>query len=340
MDGREHFREIMEGKSRQSGFWHGKAHDDSVPGLDAYFGCHGDDELGRLLGDTVYWCHPGEHRVWKHPEGKPMFDVLGGKPRASLNQAGVFADATVADVERFDWPDPRYLDFSGSLAAIDRALADGMAVLSGMWSSFFHEAMDFFGMENYFMNLHTDPEVVEAVTGRLCDFYLQANQRFYDLAGDRIDALFFGNDFGSQLDMLMSPECFDRFVMPYFRKLTDQAKARGYRVVLHSCGSIWRVIPRLIDAGVDMLHPIQAKAANMEAARLSKEHGRHILFMGGLDTQEIMPFGTPRQVRDEVRRLRETFGPNFILSPSHECILPIVPPENVEAMAQAAHEPL
>lgn len=340
MHGKEHFAKILGHRSTRSAFWHGRAHHDSMPALDAYFGCQGDYELGRRLGDTLYWCYPNDHSVWHHPEGRPIFDVLGGGKRKSLNQDGVFANATLSDVDAFEWPDPKYLDFTGTLSAMDRGIADGMGILSGMWSPFFHDVTEFFGMEQYFLNLYSDPELVEAVTARVCAFYLEANARLFRLAGDRIDAFFFGNDFGSQLDMLISPACFDRFVMPYFRKLTDQAKAHGYSVVLHSCGSIWRVIPQLIEAGVEVLHPIQARAVNMDAVRLAKEYNGKIVFMGGLDTQELMPFGTAQQVRDEVRRLRDLFGPNYILSPSHECILPIVPPQNVEAMAEAALAPL
>lgn len=338
MNGKQHFQQIMQHQSTRAGFWHGKAHEDSLPALDAYFGCQGDEALGRLLGDTLFWCHPGEYGAWQPPDGRPMMDVTGGAKKERHGQAGVFAEAGLAQVRDFPWPQAKHLDFTQAMARIDAAVADGLAVLSGMWSSFFHDVMDFFGMEAYFVRMYEDPEVVEAVTERVCAFYMEANERFFDQAGDRMDAFFFGNDFGSQLDMLISPACFDRFVMPYFQQFTDQAKARGYRVVLHSCGSIWRVIPRLIASGVDVLHPIQARATGMEANELAAQYDGQIVFMGGLDTQEIMPFGTPAQVKDEVYRLREIFGPNFILSPSHECILPVVPPENVEAMAQAARE--
>jgi len=336
MDNRSRFRQILSRSSQKSGFWHGNARSDSLPGLNAYFGTDGDYALGKKLGDTVCWVMGDS--AWNHPDGAPMWDVLGGRARESLSQNGVFAGASLRDIEAFPWPDVKYLDFSGVLKCIDRAIADDMAVLSGMWCPFFHVAADFFGMENYFVCMHENPALVEAVTERVCDFYLRANELLFDLAGDRIDAFFFGNDFGCQLDMLISPGSFDRFVMPYFVKFTEQAKRRGYYVALHSCGSIRRVIPRFIDAGVDILHPIQARAAGMGAEELSKEYNGKIVFMGGLDTQEIMPFGSPRQVKDEVRRLRELFGPNYILSPSHECILPIVPPENVEAMAEAAAE--
>jgi uroporphyrinogen decarboxylase len=193
-------------------------------------------------------------------------------------------------------------------------------------------------MENYFIKMNNDPAVVDAVTRHVVDFYLAANEKLFNLAGKKIDAFFFGNDFGSQLDLLISPELFDRFVMPYFREFTDQAHRHAYKAVLHSCGSIDRVIPRLIDAGVEILHPIQAMAKNMDAESLARKYKGKIVFMGGVDTQRILPFGTPEDVRAEVRRLKYLFGPNYIVSPSHESILPNVSPENITAMAEAAVE--
>jgi uroporphyrinogen decarboxylase len=281
---------------------------------------------------------PEKFHVWTRTD-VPMFDVLGGKKRTSLGEDGVFAETEdIAEVEAFHWPDPKYIDFTETLEEIDRTIAAGQAVLSGTWSCFYHNACDFFGMENYFIKMHTDPEIVDAVTRHIVDFYLEINERLFNAAGNKIDAFFFGNDFGSQLDLLISPEHFDRFVMPYFREFTDQAHRHGYNVVLHSCGAIDRVIPRLIDAGVEVLHPIQAMAKNMDAESLAKKYNGKIVFLGGLDTQRLLPFGTPDDVRKEVRRLKDLFGPNFIVSPSHESILPNVSPENIAAMAETAGE--
>jgi len=109
-------------------------------------------------------------------------------------------------------------------------------------------------------------------------------------------------------------------------------------VILHSCGSIYRVIERLIEAGVDCLHPLQARASNMDAETLAREFKGRVAFLGGIDAQDIMPYGTPDEVRAEVHRVRDLLEPSLIVSPSHEAILPDVPPENVEALAQAAHE--
>lgn len=339
MNGRQRFLDIINRRSDHCGFWHGNPNPASINYLYSAFQVKDDFELGIRLGDCCRWIPPHEHGAWKHPEGKKLFDALDGAPRISLGQPGIFAECEdVREIERHAWPDVRYLDFTETIAEINRTAEAGQAVLSGMWSNFFHMTYDYFGIENYFIKLYTDPAVVEAVTEHVVEFFLQANEILFRECGDKIDTYFFGNDFGSQLDLLISPEHFDRFIMPAFRKFTDQAHRHGLKVLLHSCGSIDRVIPRLIDAGVDALHPIQAKAANMDAASLARKYNGDIVFIGGVDTQELLPFGTPAQVRDEVYRLRELFGPNFVVSPSHESILPGVSAENILAMAEAAAE--
>ncbi|MDR2516088.1 MAG: uroporphyrinogen decarboxylase family protein [Spirochaetaceae bacterium] len=338
MTGKERFNAIAARRSDVSGFWHGDPNPASIEKLYGYFGVKDDLELGLKLGSHCRWVMPEKCRVWQNPD-YPMFDASGGKERAALDAPGVFAETEdIAEVEAFHWPKVKYIDFTGTLEEIDRTIAAGQAVLSGSWSAFYHNACDFFGMENYFAKMHTDPAVVDAVTRHIADFYLEINEILFSQAGNKIDAFFFGNDFGSQLDTLISPAHFDRFVMPYFREFTAQAHRHGYRVVLHSCGSIDRVIPRLIDAGVEVLHPIQAMAKNMDAESLARKYNGKIVFMGGVDTQRLLPFGAPEEIRAEVRRLRALFGTNYIVSPSHESILPDVPPENIAALAEAALE--
>ncbi len=278
-------------------------------------------------------------RAGSQPDGRPMFDVLGGRTRTSLSQPGVFAEATtVSVVEAFDWPDPDDLDFTEVLAHIELARSHGFYVFSGMWGSFFHTVADFFGMENYFVKMYTDPAVVEAVTDHVVEFTLEANRRYFAAVGHGMDAYFFGNDFGTQLDLLISPKLFRRFVLPSFVKFTAQAKSYGYKVVLHSCGAIEKAIPALIDAGVDGLHPLQALARGMDAENLVRKYGPELVWIGGVDTQQLLPFGTPEEVTAEVRRLKEVFGPRYVVSPSHEALLPNVSVENLVAMANAAKE--
>ena len=196
------------------------------------------------------------------------------------------------------------------------------------------------GMEEYFVKMHTCPEVVDALTRRILDFYGETNRRFFDAAAGRMEAFFFGNDLGTQQDLLISPACFERFVLPGIREVVDLARSRGLPVLLHSCGAVSKIIPALVGAGIDALHPLQAKAADMEASLLGPAFRDRIAFVGGVDTQELLPRGAPEDVRREVRRLRECFGERFVVSPSHEAVFPDVPIENLAAMEAAARERL
>lgn len=318
------------------GFWLGNPYPDTWPIYHQYFGTSTEEELRRKLGDDYRWISPSLiDSTYKHPDGRKIFDL--GQTKRFHGQPGPLAEAeTLGDVEAFDWPNLEYLDFSECLQALENTGTFYRA--SGFWAPFFHDVMDLFGMESYFVKMHTNPEVVHAVTAHVCEFYLEANRRFFARAKSLIDGYFFGNDFGTQLDLIISPRHFEEFVLPWFRKFTDQAHAHGFQVILHSCGSIYRVIPRLIEAGVNCLHPLQARAINMDAVRLSREFGGEIAFLGGVDTQHLLIHATPNEVKDEVRRLKDLFGPCWIVSPSHEALLPNVPPQNVAAMAEAAHE--
>jgi len=332
---REVLRAIIDRRpAPRCGFWLGNPHPDTWPILHRFFGTKTEEELRRKLGDDFRWISPQFlMSTYKHPQGRKLFDLHGEKK--SHGQAGPLAECeSVADVGKFPWPELEHLDFSESVAALQGAGEFYRA--SGFWCPFFHDVMDLFGMESYLVKMYTHPEVVSAVTERVCRFYLEANDLFYKEAGDMIDGFFFGNDFGSQLDLLLSPALFDKFILPWLRLFSEQAHSRGYQVILHSCGSIYRVIDRLIEAGVDGLHPLQAKAKNMEAERLARESGGKIAFLGAIDTQQVLNCGTPAQVREEVRRIKGLLGPHLIISPSHEAILPDVPPRNVAAMAEAA----
>jgi uroporphyrinogen decarboxylase len=193
-------------------------------------------------------------------------------------------------------------------------------------------------MEEYFVKMHTHPAVVDAVTDRVCEFYWQANERFFAAAGDLVDGFFFGNDLGMQQSLTCGPRQIDRFVLPWLRKFAEQGRRHGHQVVYHSCGSIHGVIDRLIEAGVDCLHPLQAQAAQMDAETLARQFKGRIAFFGGIDVQHLLTQGNPNEIRAEVKRVKTLLGPNLIISPSHEAILPNVPPANVAAMAQAAFE--
>jgi uroporphyrinogen decarboxylase len=312
--------------------WLGCPHPNSHEGLYAQFGVDSDLGLQTAIDDDMRWFTAD----WKHPEGLPGLDPMGGKPKLSHNQAGIFAGTEdIAEVENAYWPDPRYADVEGLRQSI-APWKDEYAIFSGVWAPFFHVVGDYFGMDNYFVKMYTDPAVVEAVTEHVLDFYCGVNEIIFAELADDIDLCFFGNDFGTQLNTFVSPEQFRQFILPGMRRITEQAHRFGLRVALHSCGSIHRVIPDLIEVGVEALHPIQAKAANMDAETLQREFGDDLCFIGGIDTQEILNYGTPQKVRDEVRRIIDIFSNGIVISPSHEAILADVPPVNIEAMFDEA----
>lgn len=318
------------------GFWLGNPHPDTTPRLNRYFGTKSDEELRLKLRDDVRWICPQMYPdVYRDPEGRALFDV--GLDRVKHGSVGPLANATtVAEIEQFPWPKPEYLNFDSCLR--DLRAAGNFYRLSGFWTCYYHNLSDLFGMEEYFVKMLTDPEIVQAATNRVCEFYYEANERFFAAAGELVDGFFFGNDFGCQKGLVCSPRDLDTFIFPWFRRFADQGHQHGYQVVVHSCGSVHGLIPRMVEAGVDCLHPLQARARDMEAERLAGDFQGKLAFLGGIDTQDLMTNGTPDQIRADVRRVKKALGPNLIVSPSHEAILPNVPPENVEALAQAALE--
>jgi len=328
MTSRERIYTIISGdEADRSGFWLGNPHPDTWPLLHKYFTTKTEEELRLKLHDDIRWIMGG---TYKHPQGKPIFEFQ--KKNSSHGAGGYFAECEeVQQVEEYDWPNPDYLDFGEVLQTLQNSGDYYRA--SGFWSPFFHELMDFFGMDNYFIKMYSHPEVVHSVTQHIVDFYLEANRRFFETAGSLIDGFFFGNDFGTQLNLFVEPGLFREFIFPYFKQLTELGHHYDYQVLLHSCGAIYKVIPDLIELGVEALHPLQAKATDMEAEKLAKHFKGRVAFMGGIDTQDLLVNGTPQEVREDVCRVKELLGPAFIISPSHEAILPSIPPQNIEAMA-------
>lgn len=334
MTSREKVRKVFARKSDGEGvLWTGHPSDDILPILSKAWNIPPEREaVYRVMNDDCRWFMADS--CYKHPDGQKMFDPAYGKARNTLSAEGCFAECEEpSDLDFYPWPDVKHLDFTDLYKKIDE-FQDKM-VFTGFWCPFFHQMADFFGMENYFIKMYECPEVIEAATNRIVDFYVEANDLFFKGLGDRADAMFFGNDFGTQRDLFISPEAFRKFVLPSFKRLTAVGKKYGKFVMLHSCGSIYRIIPDLIDAGVDVLHPIQAQAAGMDAESLA-QYKNDLAFLGGIDAQSFFVNATPEQMKAEVRRVRSVLGPNLVVSPSHEELLPNIPPENLLAMAEAA----
>lgn len=255
----------------------------------------------------------------------------------TLTADGCFKDAEeIEDLDFFDWPDPeKYIDLEEVKRRCAAAPKD-RAVLAQVWSAHFQDACASFGMETALMNMVANPEIYQAVDDKIVNFYLRANELILEATKGMLDAIIIANDFGTQRGLMISRDMIHRYVMPGSKKLIDQAHSYGVKVIYHSCGAVFDAMPELIEAGVDFIHPLQATAAGMDPRRIKAAYGDKVSFCGGVDIQELLPNGTPEQVRAKVRELREIFPTGLIISPSQGVILDDVPPENIAAMLDEA----
>ena len=321
--------------------WLGIPDAKAIPLLYNHFGVHDMKSLKACIGDDIYpvelpYHSPTSNAIYA------AFDFAkrkgdGSNEERTLTAPGFFEDYTEAStVDLFDWPEPeRYIDPDECRRVVED-VPEGYAVLGVVWSAHFQDVCSAFGMEDALMKMFLAPDLFHAVIDRITDFYLRANEIFYRATQGKLHAVLIGNDFGSQQGLMVGPEQLREFVFDGTRRLVQQAKSYGLKVIHHSCGSIHDIIPDLIDMGVDAIHPIQALAAKMEPERLKQDFGNQVSFCGGVDAQHLMVNGTPDEVEAKVRELREIFPTGLILSPSHEAILMDTKPENVEALFRAA----
>jgi uroporphyrinogen decarboxylase len=178
---------------------------------------------------------------------------------------------------------------------------------------------------------------------RVCDVAVGTMEAGMDAVGDLVDIVrLSGEDLGTQLGPMISPKLFDQLVRPRFERLWGAAKDGlakknpNGKLMLHSCGDIRPFIPTWIEMGLDVLDPIQPRAAEMDPLQLKQDFGSQLVFHGGIDIQQVLPFGSRDEVMQEVRRYMESLGPGggYIVAPAHN-VQSDVPPENLVAMRDA-----
>jgi len=313
-------------------------------------GLETDEELSLYIGDDfrrVYGKYAGPAEFspdssFVHPEAtaRTPFGVerLGygyGQPISHP----LAAARTVADIERYPWPDPRWMDVSHIK---DETLAWGgrFAVLGGDWSPFYHDAIDLLGMEKFMVMLVENPAAVDVLLRHLVDYYFQTSLRIFEAAADAIDIFFVGNDFGTQNGPVVGEALFRRFFRPHLARLAALGHDFGLKVMLHCCGGFFPLIPALIEAGIDALQALQPDARDMAPAKLKAAFGGRVVFNGGIDTHHWLIEGTPGLVRSRTRELLEVMMPGggYIASPSHDYLLPETQVENVFALYETVRE--
>jgi uroporphyrinogen decarboxylase len=298
-------------------------------------------------GATVDWWGSLErstpNRMWRQrlADGTAR-DIFGKHLQVVHNQFGAYEEfATwplsqaqgVDDLRAHPWPEPDWWDFTplpGLLRAFDAYQPLSLRFRIG---SVFEIAWQLRGMQEFLIDLAAQPEIPHYILSRLGEIYVENTRRVLDLAGDRLDLVYFYDDVATQNSLMISPQMWREFVRPHHARLVELAHARGVKVMYHCDGAIYPLIPELIDLGIDLLNPIQPDAKNMDGRKLKTEFGHRLAFHGGIDINQTLPRGTPDEVRAEVRDRVQTLGRGggYILCSSHH-IQPDTPVENVLAM--------
>jgi uroporphyrinogen decarboxylase len=260
---------------------------------------------------------------------------LGGTP---------LADASAADVEKYPWPDPRDPARLVGLKEEVEALYHGTDYAIGAYrptiSGIFELSHYLRGMEKLLMDLLRDRAFVDALFWKLAEVLGEYFRAYLDVVGPYVQIVEIADDVGTQGGPMFAPRLYKELLLEKHAYLAGivKEKAPQAKFLLHSCGSVRRFIPYFIEAGFDILNPVQPLAKDMEPAALKAEFGSEIAFLGGVDVQQTMR-GPVEGVRAEVRQRIDELGPGggFVLAPSHN-FGDDVPLENILAFFETAHE--
>ena len=273
--------------------------------------------------------------VWRMPLDNGFYFDMYKNPMAEIDTLEGLAD--------YQFPNPT--DDARFVGLRQRALVEyekgNAIVMSSMSAGIMELGAWLRGFENFFMDLALRPEFTRALLNKVYEIKRQYWEKVLNEVGDLIQVVQEADDLGSQNSLLISPKMYRKFIKPLHKDLFEfiHSKTKA-KVFIHSCGAVADLIPDLIDSGVDILNPVQLSARNMDPVKLKQEFGKDIVFWGGgIDTQSILPKGSPTQVREAVKRQIEILAPGggFVFNTVHN-IQPDVPPENLMAMVEALHE--
>lgn len=288
--------------------------------------------------DGDYWAYHDEWGITHHrPKPDGLFFSVH---RVPLGQP----ELKVRDIESNKWPnmsDPQRI--AGLRALAERYRADGYAVvLKDPFAGLLEMSQRIVGMENILMMMAGTSEVAGALFEKL----LQMKLYFWEMAlaelSDVVDVITAADDNGTQTSQLISPRMFRQQIKPHLKVLFDRVTqlAPGAKRFFHSCGNVRPLIPDFIEIGVDILNPVHIRAEGMDPVEMKREFGKDLVFWGGgVDTQGVLPNGTPQEVKDDVRRNIEALalGGGYVFNTVHN-VQADVPPKNLVAMWEAWHE--
>ena len=267
------------------------------------------------------------------PGGEETYKEVAESPLASAT--------TVDDVNSYThWPSADWFDYGGIEAQCEEIRGkERVVVFMGDRLNRIAQlkpAMYIRGMEEIFVDMTATPDIAQAVLSKIRDFYCAYAERIFEAAKGKIDILLMGDDFGMQTGPFVSPDMWVNFLGKGFADYVALAKSHGVRVMHHTCGSVRPLIPLMMERGLDVLQSVQPEASNMDPRVLKAEFGDRLAFHGGISIQRTLPFGTPEDVRNEVRDRVEALAPGggYILCTAHN-IQADTPVENVQELLRA-----
>ncbi len=252
-------------------------------------------------------------------------------------------EPTMEALDNYKWPvvDPPEINLKLREQAkylyenTEYALA-GSAIFGG---GIFEQAARVMGMEEFYTSLIDEPAFADRLLGTITDIYIESCNNYLDQVGKYLHVFAYGDDINSQTGWLISPELYEKMIKPKWRRLAEAIRKKtDAKLFFHGCGAVYDLIPHLIDLGFDIVNPVQVSAEGMDTKGLKAAYGNDIVFWGGgVDTQWVLPFGTPEQVRDEVKRRIDDLAPGggFVFAAVHN-IQAFVPPENIVAAFDTA----
>ena len=253
-------------------------------------------------------------------------------------------EATIADLDQYPWwPDP--LDptrYQGIREHAERMYAQTDYALIGCpaFNSVWERAYILCGFNRMLESLIGDLDFIHAVFRKITDIIKASLTQYLDRVGPFIQVVKIGDDLGGQENSLMSPATYRKTIKPYHQEIFQLIKQKSPAFCfLHTCGSVVKLLPDLIDAGVEILNPVQVSAKGMDTPRLKAEFGDRLTFWGAIDTQHVLPNGSVEEVKAEVKRRIFDLGPGggYVVAPVHN-VQGDVPAENVVAMYRSARQ--
>jgi uroporphyrinogen decarboxylase len=297
---------------------------------------YGDEAFAGRIGNCLACAGAAPPDAWREVEPNIWEDQFGVRWDRSVDRdIGVVCNQIVrpANVDDFPLPDPAHPHRFDDLAETIATRCDRF-VICNLGFSLYERAWTLAGMENLLMAMVADPAFAHRLLDRILAYNLAVIRRACDY---HIDAMMFGDDWGQQSGVVMGARMWREFIKPRVREMYQTVKECGKLVFIHSCGKVGELFPDLIECGVDVFNPFQPEVIDVYEAK--RAFGDRLTFFGGISTQRLLPYGTPDEVRAEVRRLLREVGANggLIAAPAH-ATPGDARPENVAAMIEVLRD--